>query len=62
MNKKDYLLGINNYCKTQHTMNEAKKSFLVKNYRKFSCCILGQDYSVTNTNQNFCYQKWLIKE
>lgn len=62
MSKNAFLVGVNNYCKSNHTMNEAKKNFLVKNYRKLSCVILGQNYYILKNNQNFYYQKWLLKE
>lgn len=62
MNRKDYLLGINNYCKSQHTINEAKKSLLVKSYKKLSCNLLYEDYCLSRISQNFYYQKWLTKE
>ena len=62
MSKSDFLIGFNNYCKSNHTMNESKKSLLVKNYRKLSCAVLGQDYCILKNCQNFYYQKWLLKE
>jgi len=62
MDRKDFLIGVNNYCKSQHTINEAKKSLLVKSYRKLSCCLLAEEYCLLRVGQNFNYQKWLTKE
>jgi len=59
--KTTYLLGVNNYCVTNHTMNKEQPMFCNKQYKLVSKAILFEGFSLQRKNY-FNYDLWLIKE
>lgn len=61
MIRKTKVLGVNNYCLTNHTMNEKKNIFSIKSYSNVTKSLFFETFCLTQ-DKNFKYESWLIRE
>lgn len=60
MKEKDFIVGVNNYCLTAHTMNERGKLFNLKSYESLKKSLFFESFCLTQ-DKNKRYQNWLTE-
>ena len=59
--KENKLVGINNYCLTNHTINEKINRFSIKSYKSIQKSLFCESFYLTQ-DKNFKYETWLLRE
>ncbi|MBQ3214457.1 MAG: hypothetical protein IJB10_05605 [Clostridia bacterium] len=59
--KEDKFVGINNYCLTNHTMNEKINRFSIKSYKSIQKSLFCESFYLTQ-EKKFKYEMWLLRE